>query len=148
MERKSSFFDEDVQRQRGRGDLDHAADLHVRVVGRAFVRQALFRALDELQGLVDLGNAGQHRHQDLQVAVGGGAQQRAQLGAEQLRFGQAQADRAQAQRRVAGDAHRALQLLVRAEVEGADGDRQAVHAFHHRRGRPRTALPRRAGRRG
>src|SRR5574340_1450692 len=69
------FLGEHVQRQRGGGNLDHAADLHPAVVGDAFVVQALFGGGDELQGLVEFRHAGQHRHQDFYVAVMRGAQQ-------------------------------------------------------------------------
>ena len=61
-----------------------------------------------------------------------GAQDRAELREEQLGLGEAEAHRAQPQRRVGRDAREpveALQLLVGAEVEGADRDRLAVHAF-------------------
>jgi hypothetical protein len=60
-----------------------------------------------------------------------GAQDGAQLREEQLRFGQAVADRAQAQCRVGLDAFDAAQRLVGADVERADGDRSAAHRLHH-----------------
>ena len=48
-----------------------------------------------------------------------------------LRLGQAQPDRAQTQRGIGRHAFRGVDLLVRAEVVGADGDRQAVHFLDH-----------------
>ena len=54
--------------------------------------------------LVDLGCRRQHRDQDPHLAVVRCAQDRPQLGKEQLRLGQAEADRTQAQRGIGRDA--------------------------------------------
>ena len=75
----------------------------------------------------------QHRDHDLQLAVGRGAQQRAQLGQEHLRLGQRVAHRAQPERRVGLHAGvGAVERLVVADVEGADGDRPGRHRLDHR----------------
>ena len=62
------------------------------------------------------------------------AQDRAQLRQEQPRLGEAEADRAQAQRRIGRDAREPVEpflVLVGAEVERADRDRLAAHALGH-----------------
>src|SRR5665647_1794650 len=114
------------------GYLDHSADLHLAVVRDAFVIQALLGRGDELQSLVEFGDTGQHRYQYLDVAIMGGAQQRAYLGAEQLRFSKAKTDRAQSQRGIIGDALGSVQLLVPAQIESAYGDGLAFHARRRR----------------
>ncbi len=61
-----------------------------------------------------------------------GAQQRAQLGLEHLGFGERVAHRAQAERRVGFLARlRAVERLVCADVEAADGDRLAGQGLDH-----------------
>ncbi|MPM96274.1 hypothetical protein SDC9_143432 [bioreactor metagenome] len=77
----------------------------------------------------------QHRNQQLDRAVPGGAQDGAQLCLEHPRLGQRQANGATAEGRVglhavAGAGIR-VQVLVGTEVEGADGDRPAAHALDH-----------------
>ena len=120
--------------QRRRRNLDHAADADVLVVGDALVAQAQLGLLDRGQRLVDLVRVREHRHQQLDLAVVRGAQDGAQLRLEHRRFGQRQADRAQAERRVGLDAvgeHLVeVRPLVVAEVEGADGHRPPLHAAH------------------
>ena len=69
------------------------------------------------------------------LAVVRRAQDRAELREEEARLGQAEAHRAQAQRRVGRDAREAVQsllVLVGAEVERADRHRPPLHARGHR----------------
>ncbi len=66
------------------------------------------------------------------VAVVRRAQDRAELREEEPRLGQAEADRAQAERGIRGDAREPVEpgrLLVRAQVERADRHRLAAHAL-------------------
>ena len=118
-----------VDRQcRGR-HLDHCADLHVRIVGLAGRVEFLARQRQLGHGLAQFGDRIDHREQDAYPAMHRCAQDRTQLGAEQRRFGQAQADAAQAQRRVVGGGVlRPFRVLVGAEIECADGQRLAVQA--------------------
>ena len=74
---------------------------------------------------------GQHGNQQVHLAVGGGAQDGAQLCQEHGRVGQAPANGAQAQggvqmRFVLG---LSVQRFVGTDVDRADGDRQPLHAF-------------------
>ena len=62
--------------------LDHAADFHLAIIRDALIIQILLGRGDELQSLVELRYAGQHRYQYFDVAVIRGAKQRTQLGAE------------------------------------------------------------------
>ncbi len=129
---KIQLLGEALHHERGGRNFDHAADLDAFIVGRMLGVQAFLGGLDVVQGLVQLRQRTQHRDQHLHAAVVRGAQDRAQLRMKQVRLGQAQADGAQAQRRVrALTALHLRQLLVRAQVQGADGDRQAFQAFRH-----------------
>ena len=74
--------------------------------------------------LRELVHRGQHRHQHLDIAVVRGAQDGAQLLVEHLRLGEAQPDGAQPQRGVRREALGPVELLVGAQIEGADGDGQ------------------------
>jgi len=67
----------------------------------------------------------------MHLAVVRSAQDGAQLVVKHLRLGQAQADGAQTERRIGRDAFGVVDALVGAEVEGTDGDGQAVHVLHH-----------------
>ena len=129
IDRKSSLREERAHREHRGRDLDHAADLDVRIERHALLAQALLRLRDHRERLVDLADRREHRDQDAHVAVVRRAQDRAQLGEEEPRLGEAEADRAQAQRGVGRDAREpveALLLLVGAEVERADRDRLAL----------------------
>jgi hypothetical protein len=59
--------------ERGGGHLDHAADRRIRVEGDVFDAQAAARGRDQGQGLIEFGQAGQHRQQNLDLAVMAGA---------------------------------------------------------------------------
>ena len=92
--------------------------------------QRLLGVRDHRQRLVDLGDRRQHRDQDPHLAVVRRAEDRPQLRLEELRLGEAEADRAQPQRGIGRDAHQAAQpllVLVGAQIEGPDGDREAAH---------------------
>ena len=115
--------DEHADGENGGGDLDHAADFDAGIERNVLLAQALLGARDERQGLIDLRGGYQHRDQDADVAVVRCAQDGAQLRHEQPRLGEAKAHRAQAQRRVGGDARKPIQtflLLVGAQVERAN----------------------------
>src|SRR5437016_1065935 len=77
---------------------------------------------DEALGGAQLGDAGDHREHDAQVAVLAGAEQAAQLGSEDVGVAEAVADRAKAEGGVVLVRLHADGELVAAEVEGADGD--------------------------
>ena len=87
--------------------------------------------INQMQGLVDLVRRRQHRDQDAHLAVMRCAQDGAQLAVKHLRLRQAQADGAQPERGIGSHALRGVDPLVRAQVEGADGDRAAVHFLDH-----------------
>ena len=91
------------------------------------------RLVDQVQRLADFAGMGQHGHQQVDLAVGGGAQNGTQLRQKHRRIGQAPADGAQPERRVQVAflrlGCRPVQGLVGADIDGADGHRQALHAF-------------------
>ncbi len=125
--------DEHAERERGSGNLDHAADADALVEFDLLGAQLGLGLLDQGEALVDLLRVGEHGDHDLQAAVRRGAQQRAQLGLEHLGLGQRVAHRAQAERGVGLLARlRAVERLVGADVEGADGDRLAGQGLDHR----------------
>ena len=145
MERKSRRAHEHRQRQRRRRHLDHAADLDRLVVGDALVVELLLRLLDHAERLLDLVRVREHRQQDPDLAELRGAQDRAQLREEQLRLGEAVADRAQAERRVGHlDRVRLPRSPCRRRGPACGSPPGARPSPSPRRGRPRTARPRRA----
>ncbi len=93
-----------------------------------------FRAglLDQRQRLPDFAQVGQHRDQQMHLPVCGGTQDGAHLGNEHGRVGQTPANRAQAERgvQVRGIAHRIIERLVGADVDGANGHWQPLHVDH------------------
>ena len=110
--------------ERGGRNFDHRADFQV------FVERDFFRAqfglafLDERVGLVQFVQAGNHRIHHLDVALGAGAQDGAELGAKQFRLREAEPDGAPAEKRI----HLLRELQVRgkfvaAQIERADDDR-------------------------
>jgi len=126
---------EDRQRERCGRDLDHAADLDRLVVGLVALVELLLRLADEGEGLLDLVHVREHRQENAHLAVVRCAQDRAQLGQEQPRLGETEANGAQAQRGIRRDARKAVEpfeRLVRAEVEGANGDGSPLHPLGHR----------------
>ena len=85
----------------------------------------------------------------LHLAVVRGAQDRAQLREEEPRLGEAEADRAQAQRRIgAARARRAVRWSCRRRGRACGWSPACRPSPAPPAGRPRTARPRRAGRRG
>ena len=112
----------------GGGRLDHDADLDLLAVGDALLLQLALDFLAELLGLADLPDGGDHREHDAQLAEGGGAEEGAQLGLEDLGPGQADAQCAHAHggvillRQI-----KVADLLVSADVQRADDDLLAVH---------------------
>ena len=124
---------EQLERERGGWNFYHGADLDLTVGGAALV-QLDARLVDQRQRLTDFAGMGQHGNQQIHGAMGGSAQDGAQLGQEHFRIGQAPADGAQAQGRVQvglvlGRLVAArVQRLVGADVNGTYGDGQAMHA--------------------
>ena len=89
-------------------------------------------ALDQVLGLVEFRDGRDHRKHDLQRAAAAGAQQRAQLRAQQGRPVEPEADRAPAERRILlFDVAHVGQHLVAADVEGAERHRLAVGGLDH-----------------
>ena len=74
---------------------------------------------------------GDHREHHLEIAVRRGAQQRADLHAEDIGPRQRQPDAAQAEERIALLDGEAGHRLVAAGIDGADGDRLAAGPFQH-----------------
>ena len=86
------------------------------------------------QGLLDLVGMRQHRHQQAHPTVERSAQDGPELRQEDMRLGQAIADRAHAQRRVRLDAPGAFHGaggLVGAQVQAADGHRLSRQRLDH-----------------
>ena len=114
-------------REGGARHLDHGADLGGIAEFALLLRELGLDVVNQLRALPQFENVGDHWNHDPGPARAGGAQQCPQLGAEQAAVFEAQAHRAQAQGRIRGlrDPH-GLRLLVRAQVQRADGHR-AVH---------------------
>ena len=110
--------------ERGGGNFDHRADFQFFVERDFFRAQFGFAFFDERVGLVQFVQAGNHRIHHLHVALGAGAQDGAELGAEHFRLREAEPDGAPAEERI----HLLRQLQVRgkfvaAQIERADDDR-------------------------
>ena len=91
-------------------------------------------ALDQRPGLPDLVEVGDHRQHDAELAAGRRLEKGADLGAEQTRPVEAEADRPPAHRRVLlGRRPQIGEHLVAADVEGAEGHRPAPRGVEHRR---------------
>ena len=129
--KKIKILQEHLERQRSSGNLDHGAHLH-RTISHAPVVEFSPGMVDQRQSLADLAGMHQHRDQHIGRAMGGRTQDGAQLGQKHGRLSQAPADGAQTQRRIQMGLvpERAVQRLVGAHIHGADGDRQALHAFY------------------
>ncbi|CUJ72538.1 Uncharacterised protein [Achromobacter xylosoxidans] len=110
--------------------FDHGAHFHVRRVGLATRIQLAPRRLDGGPRRHHLVHVGDHRDQQPHRPMGRGPQDGAQLGREHLRARQAVTDGALPQRRIGGHRGFAVQRLVRADVERADGDGTARHHLH------------------
>ncbi len=110
----------------GGGGLDHDAVLHVLAVGHALLVQLLAHLGQDgfnLQHLLQVGDHGEH---DVQLAVYRRAQQRPQLGAEDIRLLEADAD--------GPVAHGGVLLPLDAEVGGLLVAAQIQGTHHHRPG--------------
>ena len=114
-------------------NLDHNADLDVRVEGYTFRGQHVLRLLEHLLCITHLIHRRNHREHDTQITVLRGTQQRAKLNQKQLRLIQANADRAVAEERILFLLQRQCgHFLVAADVQRADDNRLACmisHAF-------------------
>ena len=100
IDRKSSFARNDEIASAAAGISIMPPTSTPRSNGTAALAQRLLRLRDHRERLVDLADRGEHRHQDLHLAVVRRAQDRAQLREEQPRLGEAEAHGAQAQRRI------------------------------------------------
>ena len=126
-------LDQRIELEQQRRHLDHGADLDAirQLVAAAAQRGQL--ALDQLLGLVELGAGRDHREHDLQLAAGGGLQQRADLAAHQARPVEPEPDRAPAERRVLlGLVAHVGQDLVAADIERAERHRLVLRGIEHR----------------
>ena len=109
--------------ERGGRNLNHRADFHFFIERDFFRAQFGFAFFDERVGLVQFVEAGNHRIHHLHVALGAGAEDGAELGAEQFRLREAEPDRAPAEKRI--DLLRELQMrgkFVAAQIKRADDD--------------------------
>ena len=89
-------------------------------------------ALDDGLGLIELGDFGNHREHDLQRAAAAGAQQRANLAAQQAGTVEAEPDRAPPQRGIFLDhGFHIGQRLVAADVERAERHRLRSRGVQH-----------------
>ena len=123
MLKKFTFFASAAGDERGGRDFNHRADFNL------FVERDIFRAqlglafLDVRVGLVQFVQPGNHRIHHLDVALGAGAEDGAELGAKHVGLREAETDCAPAEKRI----HLLGELEVRgkfvaAEVERADDD--------------------------
>ena len=109
------------------GRLHHDAHRDVLRDRLAFAQKLLADGGDLRLRVAQLPHRGDHRQHDAQLAVDAGAEQRPQLGAEELRVPQREADGAQPQRRIGLVRAVPDGQLVAAQVQGADGDRPVLH---------------------
>eukprot|EP01137_Pigoraptor_chileana_P027937 Opistho-2@11226 len=130
----------DVAQQQGqhhsrRRNLDHDAEIDLGE-GVTGIGQLLLHLLDRFQDLPHLAQVGDHGDQQPHLAEGTGAVDGAQLLAEHAGLGQAPADGPQTHggiehmlvAKLAGT--HAVQRFVRADVDGANGHRHALHRLH------------------
>ena len=101
------------------------------MVGEA--RQVAHLLVDDLARLRDLREHRDHRQHDAKLAPAGSLQQRADLGAQQSRAVEGEADGAPAERRIflMRDVLEIGQHLVAADVDGAEGDRLVARDVEH-----------------
>ena len=125
------LFGDGVGHDGCRGHFDHDAHGDALLVGQSVVFQRLGGFGDQPFGFDDLLDMGDEGQQDAYLSVVGGAQDRAQLGAEHLGFLQAVADGAQAQYRVLFKFGNVGHGFVAVDVQGADGDRLVGDHLDH-----------------
>ena len=108
--------------------FDHDTDLNVLAVGDALFLEVALDFLTHTLGFPDFPDAGDHGEHDAQLAEGRSTEQRTQLGAENLRPGQADAQSAHTHGGVVllGQVE-VTDLFVGADVQRADDDFLAVH---------------------
>ena len=124
------FLRQNIRAYRRDRDLDHDAHLDVRVERDALSLEQVLGLLEHLLGVAELLDGGDHREHDAQVAILRGAQQRAQLGDEQVVLVETDADRAVAEERVLLLFQRERRhFLIAADVQRADDDRLARHGL-------------------
>ena len=129
---ESDLLREQVGHDRRGGDLDHDPDGHLLVVGDPPATKLPPHLLDHAHRLPKLPHPGDHREHHPNLPVRRGAQDRPELGLEDLFFLQAEPDRPQPHRRVhlVGELELGRELVA-AEVEGADRDRVAHELLRH-----------------
>ena len=130
---KVKILEKHIDHERRSRHLDHGPHLD-RAVGLPLGVQLAPRTVDQCQRLPDLAHVRKHRHQQVNRPMDSGPQDGAQLCQEHGRLGQAPAYRPQTQSRVemVFRIAAAVQRFVSAHIDGADGDRQALHALHRR----------------
>ncbi len=111
--------------------LDHDAQRDVALEGHAAGDEFLLRLGEQRARPPHLGHRDDQREHDAQVAVHAGAQQRAQLGAEDRRLVQAHADGPPPEERIRLRGKSAHGQLVAADVERANDHRHAGERFDH-----------------
>ena len=132
IDRKSALLGEQVGHHHRRRHLDHDPDRHLGVERRALAHQLGLGLVEHLLGLAQLADARDHREHDAHAPVHRRAQEAAQLRLEQLALAQAEADRAQPERRVGLVAERGERHhLVAAEIEGAEGRGERMQPLEH-----------------
>ncbi len=115
-----------------RRHLEHGPDLDLLGQLVAVPAQVGEFALDQRLGLVEFLDGGDHRKHDFQVASARGAQQRADLAAQQARAVETQSYGAPTERRVLLlDIAHVGQHLVAADVEGAERHRLVAGRIEH-----------------
>ena len=122
------FLSQHVRADCGNRDLDHDTNLDIRIELRAFSRQQILGLLQYLFGIADLFDRRDHREHDAQIAVLSRAQQRTQLGQEQVGLIQANADCAIAEERVLFLFQlQRWHFLIAADVQRTDNNRLTRH---------------------
>ena len=111
--------------------FDHDSDRGC-AEGNAPFGQFSLHLVFQFSDATDLVYSGDHRVHDGDIAVGGGTIQCSQLRFEELRSGQADSDRPQAQRRIFFRFQfEIITLLVCTDVQGSDDHRFSGHGFRN-----------------
>ena len=118
---KVRFLGQQIGDGRRRRNLDHDTDLNAGIKSKAAGAQILFGLLQNPVGGPNFFQGGDHRVQDFHVAVSAGAQNRGQLGFEQLLAVKADADRPIAEHRIVFFRQfEIFELFVAADIQRPD----------------------------
>ena len=112
--------------ERGGWNFNHRADFQVFVKRNFFRAQFVFAFFDERVGLLQFFEAGNHRIHHFHVALGAGAEDGAELGAEHFRLCEAEPDSAPAEKRI----HLLRQLQMRGKLVAAQIERADANLVH------------------